>query len=93
MVEELLVLAQMDSWQYSLEVSPTNLDAVIQNSLDSLQSKSERFGIEFHFDPNGSNHQCLCDGQKLYQVFLNLLDNAIKYSDPGSPGGRVYRRG
>ncbi|HZY64364.1 MAG TPA: ATP-binding protein [Rubrobacteraceae bacterium] len=86
MVEELLVLAQMDSWQYSLEAAPTNLDSVIQSSLDSLQSKAERFGIEFHFDANGIEHQCMCDSQKLYQVFLNLLDNAIKYSDPG---GRV----
>ena len=84
MVEELLVLAQMDSWQYSLEVSPTDLGAVIQSSLNSLQSKAERFGIEFHFDDNGNECQCLCDGQKLYQVFLNLLDNAIKYSDPGA---------
>ena len=84
MVEELLVLAQMDSWQYSLEVSPTDLVSVIQSSLDSLQSKAERFGIELHFDANGGEHQCLCDGQKLYQVFLNLLDNAIKYSDPGA---------
>ena len=84
MVEELLVLAQMDSWQYSLEVNPTDLGSVIQSSLDSLRSKADRFGVEFHFDANGSEHQCLCDGQKLYQVFLNLLDNAIKYSDPGA---------
>ncbi|MGB3632954.1 MAG: histidine kinase dimerization/phospho-acceptor domain-containing protein, partial [Rubrobacteraceae bacterium] len=84
MVEELLVLAQVDSWQYSLEVSPIDLSSVIQSSLDSLQSKAERFGIEFHFEANGVDHQCLCDAQKLYQVFLNLLDNAIKYSDPGA---------
>ncbi len=84
MVEELLVLAQMDSWQYSLELGPTDLGSIIQSSLDSLGSKAERFGVEFHFDANGDEHPCLCDGQKLYQVFLNLLDNAIKYSDPGA---------
>ncbi|MDQ4105777.1 MAG: cell wall metabolism sensor histidine kinase WalK, partial [Actinomycetota bacterium] len=83
MVEELLVLAQVDSWQYSLEVAPTNLNSVLQNSVESLQAKAERFGIEIHFDDE-AGYRCVCDAQKLYQVFLNILDNAIKYSDPGA---------
>lgn len=83
MVEELLVLAQVDSWQYSLEVSPTDLSSVIRNAVESIQSKAERFGIEVFFDED-SPHQCVCDPQKLYQVFLNLIDNAIKYSDAGA---------
>lgn len=86
MVEELLTLAQMDSWQYSLELGPTNLSEVIQNAVDSVESKAERFGIEIIFHDD-SEHRCICDPQKLYQVFLNLLDNAIKYSDPGSHAG------
>jgi signal transduction histidine kinase len=95
MVEELLTLAQMDSWQYSLEVTPTDLDEVIRSALDSIVAKAKRFGIELHYDNNGTvssggdRRQCVCDAQKIYQVLLNLLDNAIKYSDSGA---RVHVR-
>lgn len=95
MVEELLTLAQMDSWQYSLEMKPNDIDEVVQSALDSVESKAKRFGISIYFregepDEEAEEHQehqehhCVCDAGKLYQVFLNLLDNAIKYSDPGA---------
>jgi signal transduction histidine kinase len=48
----------------------------------SVETKAQRFGIEIYFEDE-VEHRCVCDVQKLYQVFLNLLDNAIKYSDPG----------
>ena len=85
MVEELLTLAQMDSRQYSLEVAPTDLDEVVRSAMSSIESKAQRFGIELHYDvAQSSPHTtCACDAQKIYQVLLNLLDNAIKYSDPG----------
>jgi PAS domain S-box-containing protein len=82
MVEELMTLAQMDSWKYQLEVGPTNMSTVVRTAIESVEAKAQRFGIEIYFD-NAGEHRCICDVQKLYQVFLNLLDNAIKYSDPG----------
>jgi signal transduction histidine kinase len=83
MVEELLTLALMDSWQYQLEVGPTDLGRIVQTAIESVESKAERFGIAIYFDDT-SERRCVCDGQKLYQVFLNLLDNAIKYSEAGA---------
>jgi PAS domain S-box-containing protein len=90
MVEELLALTLMDSRQYALEVAPTDLDEVTRSALESIETKAKRFGIELRYaedsahDPAGEQHRCLCDAQKVYQVLLNLLDNAIKYSDPGA---------
>jgi signal transduction histidine kinase len=82
MVEELLTLAQLDAWQYQLEVGPTDMSRIVQTAIESVEAKAARFGIEINFD--AAEHRCVCDAQKLYQVFLNLLDNAIKYSDPGA---------
>jgi len=72
----------MDSWQYQLEVGPADLGEVIRTAMRSVETKAQRFGIEVYFEDR-AEHRCVCDVQKLYQVFLNLLDNAIKYSDPG----------
>ena len=85
MVEELLTLAQMDSRQYSLEVALTDLDEVVRSAINGIESKALRFGIELRYEVGESSPHaaCVCDAQKIYQVLLNLLDNGIKYSDPG----------
>ncbi len=85
MVEELSTLAQMDSRQYSLQVAPTDLDEVVRSALDAIDSKAKRFEIGLEYSPDGLlSGRIVCDAQKVYQVMLNLLDNAIKYSDPGA---------
>jgi len=85
MVEELLTLARMDSRRYSLAVAQTDLGEVVRGAVEGMEDRARRFGIELRLrveEPSGEIG-CVCDAQKVRQVLINLLDNAIKYSDPG----------
>src|SRR5215213_5822403 len=48
MIEELLTLAQMDSWQYQLEAGPANMSTIIQTAIESVEAKAQRFGIKIY---------------------------------------------
>lgn len=88
MVEELLTLARMDSHRYSLAVSQTDLGEVARSVVEGMEDRARRYGIELALSVEGPPDEpgpvCVCDAAKVRQVLINLLDNAIKYSDPGA---------
>ena len=51
-------LAQLDAWQYQLEVGPTDLSRILQTALVSVESKAARFGIEVTLTPPPSTAAC-----------------------------------
>ncbi|MGH4139925.1 ATP-binding protein [Clostridium sp.] len=79
LVEELLNLSKLNKEDFQMEVKQTNLKVVIEESLLVLKPRLEKYNISIEtllFD-----HFLLIDGQRTEQVFLNIIDNAIKYSE------------
>jgi len=85
LVEDLLDLSHLESSPPSLLNRQTvDLPQLIQTTWSSLEPLANRKAVQLDYE--GLTHlQTQADERRLYRVFLNLLDNSIKYSPVGKP--------
>ncbi|MCX5696956.1 MAG: ATP-binding protein [Candidatus Omnitrophica bacterium] len=84
-VENLLLLARFDSQEAVLKKNPLDLGLLLEETVKDTRVLAEKKNISVESSLEG-NVEFEADGEKLRRVFLNLLDNAIKYT---LEGGRV----
>lgn len=87
LVNEVLDISRVESGQLSLSPEPVQVGEVVESTIDLLQGLAATRHVAVTVAPLPPNlAPVLADRQRLSQVLLNLLTNAIKYNDTG---GRV----
>ena len=86
LIDDLLDVSRIVSGKLALEVQPVDLTAVVDASLDLVRSSAESAGVQLALDLDPSMPQLVGDPARLQQVVVNLVSNAIKYTERG---GRV----
>jgi len=86
-VDQILLAGQLDADAVELEVTECDPSEIAARVIESAQVHSPET-ISLSLDVDGTP-KISCDENKLRQVLVNLVDNAVKYS-PG--GGRVELR-
>jgi signal transduction histidine kinase len=82
LVEDLLDLARIDAGQMAFSLAPLDLPGVLRGVAERLALKAA--AKEVRIDNQVASLPNLAgDGDRLAQVFTNLLDNAIKHSPSG----------
>ena len=86
LLNQILDLSKIDADRLTLERTPFTLDHLL-NNLDSLAApKAEAANLQLvrDLDPHLAGQQLLGDPLRLQQVLLNLVGNAIKFTEKGS---------
>lgn len=82
LVNQLLLLAESGAGHILRHVEVLRLDALVEASGDMFRGVAEERGITLEVEVVGPMHVS-GDASRLRQVINNLLDNAVKYTEPG----------
>jgi PAS domain S-box-containing protein len=84
-INDILDIAKIDSGKITFEEIPFDICDVIKNAIQTLTYKAEEKGIELLIHPIKLDHRIVIgDPFRLTQALLNLINNAIKFTENGS---------
>jgi PAS domain S-box-containing protein len=87
LINDLLDMSAIMSGKMRIEHTPVDLDAALREAIETARTSADRRKVEINveFEPCSSQTPRLVSGDRmrLVQVFGNLLNNAIKFSDDG----------
>lgn len=82
LVENLLSVSRLEQGRMNLHMTTELIDEVVAEALRHINRKR----AEYHFHVQSSDDYLLAqiDAKLIVQVLINILDNAMKYTPPGS---------
>ncbi|MBI5344149.1 MAG: PAS domain-containing sensor histidine kinase [Deltaproteobacteria bacterium] len=92
LIDDLLTLSKLESHQMTIESAPVDLKELIVSVAAGFEKQAKDKGIGISTDMPEGHLTALGDRDRLEQVIVNLLDNAIKYTSAGGSVGISARK-
>lgn len=86
LIDDLLTLSDLELGRTELQRGPMPLGPAVDAAIEVVREKAQRSAVEIDRDVTPDLPPLHADSDRIEQVLVNLIDNAVKYS---RSGGRV----
>jgi len=86
LINDILDVAKVESGQIDLDIQPTAIAPLCQSSLGFIKQQAMKKRIQVDLKLPSQPVNLLVDERRIRQVLINLLNNAVKFTDEG---GRI----
>jgi len=86
LVDDLLTLSKIELGETRLQIEPLAVDHLMDSVLAVVQPRAEEKNLQIIRDFSGELPPLRADRDKISQIMLNILDNAVKFTPEG---GRI----
>jgi signal transduction histidine kinase len=84
LIDDLFELSKMEEGKYSLNGELVDLAEVLENVILKLRLRAKEKGLDIEAKVEDDLPSILGDGIRIEQIMINLIDNAIRYTEQGT---------
>jgi two-component system phosphate regulon sensor histidine kinase PhoR len=92
-VQDLLTLSELEEKEIILEKEDVDVKVLIENILTIFKDAVKKKGVALELEVDTELPKIKGDAFKLEQMFINIIDNAIKYTEAGKISIRLKTEG
>ena len=85
LINNVLDLSRIESGKLELDLQECSVESLVYDVVEALSpgAAQKRLALTVHLDPTASV-TALCDGNRIRQILVNLIGNAIKFTTTGT---------
>ncbi|MGG3987016.1 sensor histidine kinase [Bacillus smithii] len=83
LINDLFELSKMEEWKVSFDLEWVDITEVMDSVIHKSRIKASQKGLTISADYENGLPLIYSDGLRLEQIFMNLIDNAIRYTNEG----------
>jgi two-component system, cell cycle sensor histidine kinase DivJ len=80
---EILDMSRLETGNFGLFPEPLRVDAVVTGCAELLALRAQQAGVAVNIEVPADLPEIVADRRAIMQILINLVSNAIKFSDPG----------
>lgn len=85
LVNDMLSASRLEGNRLELHINPLDVCKLINDTIIQLKPKADEKNLKLSFDePEGDFPRALADEERFNEIMINLVGNALKYTDQGS---------